>query len=73
MKSNKMLTRILSRDGHLCGVHIGGCGKPIRNRADATVDHIFTKSFFKDRVDSVRPAHYNKDWNCLNNDNYNGR
>ena len=64
MKSNKMLTRILPRDGHLCGVHFGGCGKPIRNRTDATVDHIFTKSFFKDRVDSVRPAHYNKDWNC---------
>ena len=36
----------------------------IRNRADASLDHIFTKSFFKDREDSIRPKHYNKEWNC---------
>ena len=36
----------------------------IRNRADASLDHIFTKSFFKDREDSIRPKHYNEDWNC---------
>ncbi len=64
MKSSKMLTRILPRDGHLCGIHVGGCGEPIRNRRDATVDHIFTRSFFKDREDGIRPALYNKDWNC---------
>ena len=35
----------------------------IRNRAEASLDHILTKSFFKDREDSVRPKDYNKDWN----------
>ena len=63
MKSRKMLTRILPRDAHLCGAHVGGCGLPIRNRRYATVDHIFTKSFFNDREDGVEPKHYNKDWN----------
>ena len=63
-KSSKALSRLLPRDGHLCGIHLGGCGKPIRNRADASVDHIFTKSFFKDREDSVRPKDYNEDRNC---------
>ena len=36
----------------------------IRNRADASLDHIFTKSFFKDREDGIRPKHYNEEWNC---------
>ena len=63
MKSSQRLSRLLPRDGHLCGIHIGGCGKKIRNRTDATVDHIFTKSYFKDREDSVRPKDYNRDWN----------
>ena len=30
----------------------------IRNRAEASLDHIFTKSFFKDREDGIRPKHY---------------
>ena len=38
--------------------------KNIRNRADATVDHIFTRSFFKDREKRVKPEDYNRDWNC---------
>ena len=63
MKSSKRLTRLLPRDNYLCGIHVSGCGKPIRNKKDATVDHIFTKSFFKDREDGVEPKHYNKDWN----------
>ena len=36
----------------------------IRNRTEATVDHIFTRSFFKDREDNIRPKHYNQEWNC---------
>ena len=36
----------------------------IQNRAAASVDHIFTKSFFKDREDSTRRKDYNRDWNC---------
>ena len=64
MKSRKLLSYLLPRDQHLCGIHVGGCGMRIRNRANASLDHIFTKSFFKDREDSVRPKDYNKRWNC---------
>ena len=64
MKARKQLTRLLNRDKNLCGIHIGGCGKEIKNRADGTVDHIFTRSFFKDREKGIKPKDYNKDWNC---------
>ena len=30
----------------------------------ASLDHIFTRSFFKDREDSIRPKDYNQEWNC---------
>ena len=75
MKSSKRLTHLLPRDGHLCGIHVGGCGARIRNRADATLDHIFTRSFFKDREDSVRQRDYNEDWNLqpMHHDCNNGR
>ena len=63
MNYRKRLSRLLLRDDHLCGTHVGGCGKQIPTRTEATVDHIFTKSFFKDREDSVRPQDYNEDWN----------
>ncbi len=58
------MTRLLPRDGFVCGLHVGGCGQGIRNRADATVDHIFTRSYFRDREDGFNPKDYNKDWNC---------
>ena len=64
MNSRKRLSYLLPRDGGRCGVHVGGCGERIRNRAGASVDHIFTKSFFKDREDDIRPKHYNEKWNC---------
>ena len=64
MSSRKRLSYLLSRDGNLCGIHVGGCGILIPNRAAASLDHIFTKSFFKDREDSIRPRDCNKDWNC---------
>ena len=64
MNQRTQLTRLLKRDENLCGIHIGGCGHNIRNRADATVDHIFTRSFFKDREMDIKPQYYNKDWNC---------
>ena len=63
MNYRKRLSRLLLKDDHLCGTHVGGCGKQIPTRTEATVDHIFTKSFFKDGEDSVRPQDYNKDWN----------
>ena len=64
MNARKQLTQLLKRDDHLCGIHIGGCGQEIKNRTDATVDHIFTRSFFKDREIGIEPRVYNRDWNC---------
>lgn len=64
MNASKQLSRLLPRDGYVCGTHLGGCKEPIKNRADATVDHMFTRSFFKDREAGIKPSEYNKDWNC---------
>ena len=64
MKATKRLKRtLLRRDDWRCGVHLGGCGERIRNYGEATVDHIFTKSFFKDREPGIEPADCNKVWN----------
>ena len=62
-KRNRRLSDLLPRDSHRCGIHVGGCGMPIRNRAEVTVDHIFTQSFFRDREDGVRPKDYDRNWN----------
>ena len=64
MNASKQLSRLLPRDGYLCGSHLGGCRQQIKNRADATVDHMFTRSFLKNREGGIRPSEYNKDWNC---------
>ena len=63
MNNLKRLSSLLPRDDYLCGIHVGGCRKPIQNRKHATVDHIFSKSFFKDREDGIKPKDYNKDGN----------
>ena len=64
MTNRKRLAYLLRRDDSLCGRHVGGCGMRIPSRADASLDHIFTRSFFKDREDSIRPTDYNNYWNC---------
>ena len=64
MNRSKQLSRLLPRDGYVCGIHIDGCGQLILNRADATVDHIFTRSFFNEREDGIKPKDYNRDLNC---------
>ena len=48
MSSSKKRSRLLRRDGFLCGTHLGGCGKRIESIRGATVDHIFTQSFFRE-------------------------
>ena len=63
MGNRQSLSYLLPRDGYLCGIHVGGCGLPIRNRADASLDHIFTKSFFKDGSSGMRQRDYNREWN----------
>ena len=49
--------------GHICGIHIDGCGMTIPSRAKGSLDHIFTRSFFRDREKSISAADYNMDWN----------
>ena len=61
MASTKMRSRLLRREGHLCGIHLGGCRRRINSIGKASVDHIFTRSFFRE-FDS--PADVNGDWNC---------
>ena len=63
MNYRRRLSRLLHRDNYRCGIHIGGCRMQIPNRARASLDHIFTRSFFRDREESVSAADYNKDWN----------
>ena len=64
MSNRKRLSYLLYRDEDHCGIHVGGCGMGIRKRPDASEDHIFTRSFFKDREDNIKPSDYNKRWNC---------
>ena len=47
MSSSTKRSRWLRRDGFLCGIHLRGCGKRIESIRDASVDHIFTQSFFR--------------------------
>ena len=45
--ANKSLKDILlERDGYLCGIHVGGCGKKLA-AGDATVDHIIPRNILK--------------------------
>ena len=64
MNNRRRLSRLLHRDNYLCGIHIDGCGSKIPSRAEASLDHIFTRSFFKDREEGITGADYNRDWNC---------
>ena len=64
MARRTQLSRLLKRDGYRCGIHFGGCGEGALSRADGSVDHIFTRSFFGDREGSITAKDYNRDWNC---------
>ena len=55
--------RLLRRDKHICGLHMGGCGKPIRKGETYNVDHIIPKALFS-KTAADRIAEFNEDWNC---------
>ena len=46
-RMRKARPKIMSRDGRLCGVHLGGCGQPIIKSGEITVDHIVPQALFK--------------------------
>ena len=63
MKKRMQRKRILNRDNKLCGIHMGGCGQPIKKGEEYNTDHIVPKAFFS-TVAKSRIAEFNKDWNC---------
>ena len=63
MKRRPQLRRLLTRDEGLCGVHLGGCGKPIEDTRGSDVDHIIPSAFFSKVAGGDRHL-YGQDWNC---------
>ena len=53
----KQLTTIMTRDGRLCGIHMGGCGSYLPAKSDASVDHMISRSFI-----GFMPADRRKDF-----------
>ena len=62
MTNSKKRSRVLKRDRRLCGVHLGGCGKPIAQGQKPSLDHIIPKALFS-RLATGRRAEFGKDWN----------
>ena len=46
MSNRRKLQRVLKRDKRLCGVHMGGCGRPIRIGEPTTRDHIVPTALY---------------------------
>ena len=63
MSNRRKLQRVLKRDGRLCGVHMGGCGRPIEIGEPATRDHIVPTSLYS-KVATDRVAEFDRPWNC---------
>ena len=61
-KKRARLRRVMRRDEHYCGLHIGGCGKRIQKSDKRNLDHIIPRALFsvvaKDRI-----SEFNEDWN----------
>ena len=79
MANKELKRRLLRRDGGLCGIHVGGCGKPL-TFAETTVDHIIPRNVWntdvevfqmlsgKDRDQLLQPMHH-----ACNNDRKHGQ
>ena len=61
-KARKQLAAIMARDGRICGVHMGGCGRFLQKSSDASVDHITPKSFVW-RMPADKRVDFLKNWN----------
>ena len=60
MSNRPKLRRVLKRDRRLCGVHMGGCGRPIVIGEPATRDHIVPTALYS-KVASE--AEFDQPWN----------
>ena len=61
-KRKKLGRELIRRDGYLCGLHIGGCGKEAGPSSEADIDHMFPRAFFKD-TKFLCPRDYDDEWN----------
>ena len=61
-KARNQLTRIMGRDGWICGVHLGGCGSLLHTKGSASVDHMIPKSFIWS-IPALRRKDFYDDWN----------
>lgn len=52
----------MRRDNRLCGVHLGGCGRELTSRKEATRDHMVPQSFIA-FMPPDRKREFNDDWN----------
>ena len=46
-RMKKAKPKIMSRDGGLCGIHLGGCGLPISKCDEVTVDHVTPRALLE--------------------------
>ena len=61
-RKSAQLSRVMKRDGRLCGSHLGGCGRQLASRIDATRDHMIPRSFIA-FMPPDRKRDFNDDWN----------
>ena len=52
---------LLKRDNRRCGIHMGGCGRVIRNRGQCEVDHIIPVVLYRSLA--PEPRGFDKPWN----------
>ena len=59
-QKRRIRKQLTQRDSNLCGIHLGGCHKPIVNQQEA-IDHITPLSLFG--YISLNPAQFDSIWN----------
>ena len=62
-KNTAKLRKVMSRDGDICGLHLGGCGRKIETRGEASLDHIISQSYIKS-MDPERRTEFKGIWNA---------
>ena len=63
MSKRAQVRRLLKRDKQMCGIHLGGCSRPINKGEPRNVDHIIPRAMFS-MVAADRLSEFNEDWNC---------
>lgn len=61
-KLTAQLGRVMRRDKSVCGRHVGGCGRVLNSRREATRDHMISQSYIRS-MPPARKREFNEDWN----------